>query len=88
MPFIPKGRAYNPLRKQSLLGNQDLDLPLVVICGADGEKGGNSDFKSLVEQSRYCTDGSGLSQMVTIPDADKDLLKNVDGVIDTIIDVC
>ena len=88
MPFSPKGRSYNPLRKTSLLGNPDLDCPIVVVCGADGNSGGNLDFKSLVEQSRYCKDGSGMSQLITVPGADKNVLTNVDGLTETIIDVC
>ena len=45
--FAERGRRYNPLRAPKNLGNPELNFPIAVLTGADGE-GGTSDFEALI----------------------------------------
>ena len=59
--FESSGRSFNPLRSSNRLANPTLNFPISVICGADGESGGNSDCFDFVKVNRFYDFGTGLS---------------------------
>ena len=82
--FADKGRTYNPLRAAKNLGNPELNFPIAVLTGADGE-GGTSDFEPLIKASRCFDDGAGSSQMFCIEGTDETLDQNKAEVLNTMI---